>query len=418
MVQWWITCICLIFSLMFSLNSWATTHILDVRLMQQGHHTTRLVFDMSEPVTHRLFTLSDPNRLVIDLKNTQLNNPVLKPPAHHPVLKKIRTAARQKHDLRVVLDLKAPVRTKSFSLKPSGRYGHRLVVDVDPLLITTTQVPPQRLSIQQHSAPPSRLLTAPTLATEIKPAKIKPASHKRGKRDVIVAIDAGHGGIDPGAIGKNGTYEKDVVLAIAKELAQFMQKEPGMYPVMIRKDDYYLKLRKRIELARQYKADLFISIHADALPDGRIAKGSSVYMLSQKGASSEAVKWLAKKENSADLLGGISLNDKDDVLASVLLDLSQTGTLEASAYAAEKMVSALGQVTNLHYRKVQHAAFMVLRSPDIPSVLIETAFISNPVEEKRLKTPQYQKKIAKAILNGAKAYFNKYAPPDTVLAKN
>ncbi|MCP4699581.1 MAG: hypothetical protein GY862_22440 [Gammaproteobacteria bacterium] len=235
-------------------------------------------------------------------------------------------------------------------------------------------------------------------------------------RNIIVAIDAGHGGVDPGASGRYGTREKTVALAIARDLAALVKNARGMESVLIRDGDYFLSLRERIKLARNYQADLFISIHADALRDTS-SEGASVYMLSQSGASSEAARWLAERENRADLLGGVSLNDKDDVLASVLLNLSQYGTLEASAYLGDKILRALGDVGSIHYRSVQQAAFMVLRSPDIPSILVETAFISNPREEKKLSDPSYRRRIAAAILQGTRAYFIKYAPRGTWLAR-
>jgi N-acetylmuramoyl-L-alanine amidase len=271
-------------------------------------------------------------------------------------------------------------------LQPNRQYGYRLVVDLED-----TQ---GNLAKKEYKSV---------------------AQLKNKMRDVVIAIDAGHGGEDPGAKGRYGTYEKDVVLAISRRLAALIEKEKGMRPVMIRKGDYYLGLKKRTELARQSGADLFISIHADAFRDRRV-KGSSVYTLSRRGASSEAASWLADRENSADLVGGVELKTKDDMVASVLLDLSQTATQQASHEVAEKVLGQMRQVGKTHKRKVQRAGFVVLKSPDVPSILVETAFISNPDEEKRLKNPAHQQRLAESILRGVRGYFRSSPPPGTLLA--
>jgi N-acetylmuramoyl-L-alanine amidase len=233
---------------------------------------------------------------------------------------------------------------------------------------------------------------------------------------VVVAVDAGHGGEDPGALGRRGTREKDVTLAIARRLAALIDREPGMRAVMVRKGDYYVGLRQRIEIARKERADLFISIHADAFRDARV-QGASVYTLSRRGASSEAARWLAERENSADLIGGVSLEDKDHILASVLLDLSQTAALQASTDVAERVFRRLKQVGRVHNDRVQEAGFVVLKSPDIPSILVETAFISNRTEESRLTDPEHQARLAEAILEGVREYFDYSPPPGTRLAQ-
>lgn len=235
-------------------------------------------------------------------------------------------------------------------------------------------------------------------------------------RDVVIAIDAGHGGEDPGARGHRGTREKTVVLAIARRFKALVEKEPGMRPVMIRDGDYYISLRGRIKKARQKRADIFISIHADAFHNKK-ARGSSVYTLSPRGATSEAARWLAESENKADLIGGVSLDDKDDLLASVLLDLSQTASLEASLDVADHILGGLKRVGKVHKRRVQSASFMVLKSPDIPSVLVETAFISNPEEERKLRSKSYQQKLAQALMQGVRKYFHRFPPPGTHLAR-
>ena len=322
--------------------------------MWQAPDETRLVFDIAAPVEHTVFTLTSPDRVVIDLKNASLSRPLTQPAAIDKVLAEIRTAVRPNGDLRIVLDLKTRVRPKSFLLRPNRSYGHRLVLD---LLKGEGRALPRKASVWQG----------------------------RGRlRDVVIAIDPGHGGEDPGATGRRGTREKDVVFAIAKELERQMKREPGMRPVMVRKGDYYVRLRKRIDIARAHRADLFVSIHADAFRDRRV-KGSSVYVLSQHGATSEAARWLAERENSADLIGGVSLDDKDDLLASVLLDLSQTATIEASLDVGDEVLRGLKRLGKTHKSRVQQAGFAVLKSPDIPSILVETAFISNPQEEKRLR---------------------------------
>jgi N-acetylmuramoyl-L-alanine amidase len=234
-------------------------------------------------------------------------------------------------------------------------------------------------------------------------------------RDIVVAIDAGHGGEDPGAVGANGRREKDITLAIARRLERLVRAEPGMRPVLTRTGDYSVGLRKRTQLARKHKADFFVSIHADAFKDQR-ARGSSVFILSDRGASSEAARWLAEAENAADLVGGVSLDDKDDVLASVLLDLSQTGTRKASLDGAQSVFDQLGKLGEVHAGEVQQAGFVVLKAPDVPSLLVETAFISNPDEERRLRNPAHQQLVAEAILRGIRAYFHKSPPPGTLVA--
>lgn len=360
-----------------------------VRLWSAPDHT-RLVFDTSGPVAHKLFSLSNPERLVIDLKNTRLKAKMPKPDAKARVVRSIRSAFRDGTDLRVVLDLERRVRPKSFILKPNREYGYRLVVDLE--LGQTFQTAKPVVTLSKTSA-------------------------RARSRDVIIAIDAGHGGEDPGARGARGTYEKDVVLGIARKLAALVKTEPGMRPVMIRDGDYFLKLRDRVRKARKYKADLFVSIHADAFRDPRV-RGSSVYTLSQRGASSEAARWLAERENTADLIGGVKLENKDDILASVLLDLSQTATLQASMEAAANVLKGLKKLGKTHKRRVQQAGFVVLKSPDIPSMLVETAFISNPWEERRLKNPSHQKKLAKALMSGIRRYFQIYPPEGTLLAES
>ena len=347
---------------------------------------TRLVFDVGGPVEHTLFTLSQPERIVIDIKNAQLVKALPQLDYSKSFIQRVRHAQRDKNDLRVVLDLRGKVRPKSFVLKPNREYGHRLVID----LYDADVQPTPRVARSVDVAPD-------------------------GPRDVVVAIDAGHGGEDPGAIGRRGTREKDVVLAVAKRLQRLVESEPGMRAVMIRDGDYYVDLKKRVALARDKRADLFVSIHADAFHDRR-ARGSSVYTLSTSGATSEAASWLADKENAADLIGGVSLDDKDDLVAAVLLDLSQSASLEASHEVATHVLSGLKSVSRLHKPRVERAGFRVLKAPDVPSILVETAFISNPSEESKLVTARYQQTLAQAMMNGVRTYFRANPPPDSLLA--
>lgn len=362
-----------------------------LRFWQHDPDTTRLMLDLSTVINYNIFTLTDPYRLVLDLKNTSLTGNIASIPPQHPILSNIRHAQRNKQDLRIVFDLKLPVRTTSYLVAPDQQGGYRLLLDIKQL---------------QPGTPHHKIITPPT---EPKPL-IEPKKSREAKNQIVVVVDPGHGGVDPGAVGKNNTKEKDVVLAISRKLVNLLAQYPEYKAVLTRKSDYYLNLRRRVEIAREYQADLFISIHADALPDNQTAYGSSVYVLSRQGASSEAAQWLAQRENAADLIGGISLKDKDDLLASVLLDLSQEGTLEASTLLAQEILQALTKVGRVHFKQVQRAAFMVLRAPDIPSVLVETAFISTPDEERKLNNPNYQDQVAQALLNGIKNYFAKYPP--------
>ncbi len=342
---------------------------------------SRLVFDLGGPVEHEIFTLNDPNRVVIDIRNVRLDADLPTRLPDSGMVNRIRSSPRNGDDLRVVLDLARAVQPKSFVLRPAADYGHRLVVDV----------------IERGEAAPAK---------DGRPESSDPA------RDVVVAIDPGHGGRDPGAIGHGGTPEKDIVLSVARRLEQLLAGTPGFRPVMTRNSDVYLPLRERIRRARDAEADLFVSIHADGFHDPR-ARGSSVYALSTNGATSEAAKWLANRENSADLVGGVSLEDKDDQVAEVLLDLSQTATIDSSLSVGERVLEQMGEVNRLHKRSVQQAGFVVLKSPDIPSILVETAFISNPHEARQLRTAGHQQDLAVALRDGIKAYFREQAPRGT-----
>ena len=364
----------------------------NVRLWAAPDHT-RVVFDTSGAVSHNVFSLQNPDRLVIDVPAAKASKALQIGSNSGGLVKNVRTAVKKDKSLRIVLDLKQSAKPRTFSLKPNSQYGHRLVIDLYD--DAKGKVATQGKGAAKQAAPKK------TVAS--KPAAL---------RDLVIAIDAGHGGDDPGAIGRRGTREKTVVLAIARELAALIRKEPGMRPVMIREGDYYLGLRQRINKARKHNADLFISIHADGFRDQR-AHGSSVFVLSRRGATSEMGRWLEAKENAADLAGGVSLDDKDDLLAEVLLDLSQSATIEASHEVASNMLGGLKRLGKMHKSSVQRAGFVVLKSPDIPSILIETAFISNPKEEKKLRDKGHQKKLARAMLSGIRDYFGENPPPGT-----
>jgi N-acetylmuramoyl-L-alanine amidase len=346
------------------------------------------VFDTSGAVTpKKVFSLQNPDRVVIDVPAAQAATVLQSGNNASGLVKAVRTARNKDNSLRIVLDLKQSAKPRTFSLKPNGQYGHRLVIDL-------------------YEAGASNSAAKKTAV------KKRVAHTPAALRDLVVAIDAGHGGDDPGAIGRRGTREKTVVLAIARKLAELIRKEPGMRPVMIREGDYYIGLRQRINKARKHNADLFISIHADGFRDHR-AHGSSVFVLSRRGASSEMGRWLEAKENAADLAGGVSLDDKDDLLAEVLLDLSQSATIEASHEVAANMLGGLKRLGKMHKSSVQRAGFVVLKSPDIPSILIETAFISNPQEENKLRDKRHQQKLAQAMLSGIRDYFGNNPPPGT-----
>jgi len=354
--------------------------------IEQEAGKTRLLLDFDAAAKHNLFRLQKPERVVIDLPNTSLAKGVnFKQKLQAPV-NSIRHAVRKDASLRIVLDLNRPgLQVRSFRNKSASNPSQQLVIEL----------------IDEKLA----------AATPVKTVKQAPLQ----KRDLIIAIDPGHGGKDPGAIGKRGTKEKDIVLKIARELEALIKREPGLKPVMIRDGDNFIPLRDRIRKARKHKADLFISVHADAARN-RKARGSSVFVLSQNGASSEAARWLAKKENDADLVGGVSLDDKDITLASVLLDLSQRHTNESSSTVAGSLLQELKKVGKVHSHKVEKAGFVVLKAPDIPSVLVESAFLSNLKEEKKLRTKEYQQRVAKAVLKGVKKYFVGNAPRDSLFA--
>ena len=344
-----------------------------VRVAQSTDEHTRIVFDLSTTADHDLFTLEKPGRVVIDLKDVRKSTALVSEAHETTLLKGIRSAVRENDDLRIVLDLKNKVRPRSFMLQPDDKSGHRLVIDMH--------------------------------ATQLSPTPIKTSQIERQKKknEIIIAIDPGHGGKDPGAVGRRGTREKDVTLAVAKKLKNIINRTDGFKAVLTREADQFVVLRKRVAKARKHQADLFVSLHADAFKSPKV-EGASVYALSLNGASSEAARWIAEKENASDLIGGISLDDKDDLIASVLLDLSQTATIQDSLELGSDVLKHLGKVGKLNKNQVQQAGFAVLKAPDMPSILIETAFISNPKEERRLRSAKHQHKLAQAIFSGIKSH--------------
>ncbi len=345
----------------------------------------RAVFDLSGAATYHIFQLANPDRLVVDFSHSRFADG-FGAPNGAGILKDVRTGQHDNAIMRVVFDLRDSVQPKSFMLRPSGRGGYRLVVDLYP-----------------HAQ------ARPVVAAELRYLP-------QGGRKVVVAVDPGHGGIDPGARGPNGLLEKNVTLAIGKRLAKLIDAQAGMRAVLTRTGDYYVSLPKRYAIARKDHADLFISIHANSCPHDCGARGASVWVLSTRGKESEAGRWLARSENASDLIGGVSLDNKPHALAAVLLDLSQGASMQASREVGADVLHALGRIGPLYNRRVDHANFVVLRSPDVPSILIETAFINNPREARLLGSRRYRHRLARAILVGVKAYFETTPPPGTWFA--
>jgi N-acetylmuramoyl-L-alanine amidase len=387
--------------MLFSAACWAQASISGVRISPETD-TTRLVFDSNASIDHRLFILQNPDRVVIDIRNASMDVDLSRLDVSRSLLSGIRSARQgpNNRDLRVVLDLQQSAQPRSFSLSPNQEFGHRLVIDLSHGRLSAGPVAQARPAPTPTTTPAARPSPAPSAAP----------------RDIVIAIDAGHGGKDPGAVGPSGTREKDVVLAIARHLQQLIDREPGFKAVLIRDGDHFISLHERVNRARRARADLMISIHADAFHDRR-ARGASVYTLSARGATSEQARLLAERENASDLIGGVKLDDKDNLLASVLLDLSQTASIEASTDAAGRVLAGLKRVGRVHKPTVEQAGFRVLRAPDIPSMLIETGFISNPEEERNLRSAAYQQRLADAMLVGIRDYFRESPPPGTILAQ-
>ncbi|MCO7575040.1 MULTISPECIES: N-acetylmuramoyl-L-alanine amidase [Pseudomonas] len=357
----------------------------------------RLVLDLSGPVQYKTFTLSAPERLIIDLNGARLSGDFSQLPLARTVIRAIRSGHFGQGDTRIVLDLNEPVQLNSFLLPPQDGQGHRLVLDLSA---------PGKAPLQIAAA------AAPLAKPEASPGKPHP------KRDIIVVVDPGHGGKDPGAVGAKGEREKDVVLSIAQLLAKRLKREKGFAVKLVRNDDFFVPLRKRVEIARKHKADMFISVHADAAP--RLsASGASVYALSEGGATSATARFMAQRENDADLLGAsslLNLKDKDPMLAGVILDMSMNATIAASLQLGGTVLDSLSGITTLHQKRVEQAGFAVLKSPDVPSILVETGFISNRRDSQQLVTTRHQQAIADGLFQGLQRYFEKNPPANSYLA--
>jgi N-acetylmuramoyl-L-alanine amidase len=406
----------------------AATTVTAARVWPSAEYT-RITLESAKPITHKMVMLKNPDRLVLDLNDVELG-PALKTLTDKilsgdPYIKQVRVGNFKPGVVRMVVDLKSEIKPEIFLLPPAGEYKHRLVLDIypplDPLMAMLDQrdkpaeaAPPADSATSQESPAATETPALPDTANlppEVKPQEIKPqlSPNKEDIRLLTIAIDAGHGGEDPGARGANGSHEKHITLSIAKKLKALIDAEPNMRGVLTRDGDYFIPLHGRVVKARKVNADLFISIHADAFTRPE-ARGSSVFALSERGATSASARYLAKKENESDLIGGVSLDDKDPYLARTLLDLSQTATINDSLKLGKAVLGHIGEINTLHKRSVEQAGFAVLKSPDIPSILVETAFISNPEEERKLNDDAYQDRLANAILSGIKRYFSSNPP--------
>ena len=389
--------------------AWADAARIASARLWPAQEYTRVIFESATPIEHQLVVLRDPGRLVLDLARVERSDELAAlasrvQPAD-PYIAAIRVGQPAGGFLRVVLDLKSEIRPQVFALKPVAEFGHRLVIDLYPV----NAVDPLMALLDRERADtptPAPAGTAPRRDA----ARSEPsagASHKTPSRRITVAIDPGHGGEDPGAVGRRGTYEKNVVLAIARKLKQNL--DPDMRVMLTRNDDFYVPLADRVKKARRVQADLFVSIHADAFRESS-ARGSSVFALSDHGATSAAARWLAQRENAADLIGGVNLDVNDPVLARTLLDLSQTAQISDSLKVGRQILDGIGTHNALHKATVEQAGFAVLKAPDIPSILVETAFISNPDEELMLRNPRHQQRFADSIADGIRRYFAKSPP--------
>ncbi|AVJ25364.1 MULTISPECIES: N-acetylmuramoyl-L-alanine amidase [Pseudomonas] len=369
------------------------TQIRNARLWR-SEDKLRLVFDLSGPVQYKTFSLTSPDRLIIDLSGAGLSGDFSQLALKNSGITSIRSGHFGKSDTRIVLDLVEPMQLNSFVLPPQDGQGHRLVLD----LTNATRAP------RQIAAEPAPWVT--------------PVDKAHPKRDIIVVVDPGHGGKDPGAIGSKGQREKDVVLSIAQLLAKRLKREKGFDVKLVRNDDFFVPLRKRVDIARQHKADMFISVHADAAPR-LAASGASVYALSEGGATSATARFMAQRENGADLLGAttlLNLKDKDPMLAGVILDMSMNATIASSLQLGSSVLGSLQNITSLHQKRVEQAGFAVLKSPDVPSILVETGFISNARDAQRLVTARHQQAVADGLFEGLKRYFQKNPPMNSYMA--
>lgn len=389
LLNWMLACAA--FALPFGVSA---TQIRNARLWRSDDKL-RLVFDLSGPVQYKTFSLSTPERLIVDLRGASLSGDFSQLALGNTVIRSIRSGRFGQGDTRIVLDLSGPVQLNSFLLPPQDGQGDRLVLDLKP------SAP---LNIAEA--------TQATQATQARGDKAHP------RRDIIVVVDPGHGGKDPGAVGAKGEREKDVVLSIAQLLAKRLKREKGFDVKLVRNDDFFVPLRKRVEIARKHNADIFISVHADAAPR-LTASGASVYCLSEGGATSATARFMAQRENGADLLGATSLlnlKDKDPMLAGVILDMSMNATIAASLQLGSTVLGSLAAITSLHQKRVEQAGFAVLKSPDVPSILVETGFISNARDSQRLVTARHQQAVADGLFEGLQRYFQKNPPLDSYIA--
>ena len=366
--------------ILFSFSVSAKSSVVEDIRMWHAPERSRFVFDIDTKPDYKVYTLKSPDRLVVDLERAVLGRPMPPPDKLGPYVGKMRSGNPKPDTLRVVFEIAKPIRYELQLLKPFDRYRYRLVID-----------------FYDESHVEEQVSASSSIAI--------PRQQRERTGDILIVIDAGHGGEDPGAVGKN-SYEKTIVLSVAKKLKKMIDKEPGLRAELTRTGDYYISLRRRIVMARNMNADLFVSVHADGHHNTK-ARGASVYALSQRGATSETARWLADKENSADLAGGVSISDKDDLLAEVLLDLSMTKTVSESISFGREVLDELKKIGKIHSKRVEQAGFAVLKSPDIPSILVETAYITNPAEEQLLGTRSHQAKLATAVTNGIKRYLRK-----------
>ncbi len=415
----------LLFSVLLLINSisYAANSITAARVWPAQEYT-RIAFESSAPIKYQLIILKNPDRLVLDVEDLELTNALTslsdKILSSDPYIKQVRVAKFKPGVVRIAVDLKGEVKSNLFALAPAGDYKHRLVLDIYPLQdelmamlgkksAETDATKPVIEPLPPSTGAPDEAVLEPIAepipeAPPIDKKDEAPATNKDDERLITIALDAGHGGEDPGARGANGGREKVITLQIAKKLKEKIDAEPNMRAMLTRDGDYFVPLGTRVVKARKFKADLFISIHADAFTN-QAARGSSVFALSEKGATSASARYLAKKENESDLIGGVSLGGRDPVLAKTLLDLSQAATINDSLKLGKAVLGHIGEINKLHKNHVEQAGFAVLKSPDIPSILVETAFISNPEEERKLIDDTYQDKLVDSILSGIKKYF-------------
>ena len=420
-IQLVFTCLLLINSISYAANTITAARV------WPAQEYTRIAFESTSPIKYQLIILKNPDRLVLDIEDLELSTALTtlsdKILSSDPYIKQVRIAKFKPGVVRIAVDLKGEVKSNLFALVPAGDYKHRLVLDIYPLQDDLMAMLGKKSAETESANQPKPLIEAlPSIdvepdvpatlpanepVVEIPPAAVPaemPAINKEDERLITIVIDAGHGGEDPGARGASGSREKDITLKIAKKLKEKIDAEPNMRGVLTRDGDYFVPLGMRVVKARKFKADLFVSIHADAFTN-QAARGSSVFALSEKGATSASARYLAKKENESDLIGGVSLGGRDPVLAKTLLDLSQAATINDSLKLGKAVLGHIGEINSLHKNHVEQAGFAVLKSPDIPSILVETAFISNPDEEKRLNDENYQDKLVGSILSGIKKYF-------------